>query len=595
MRIVLGVRPHRLLGGRLSLSVQAGKRFVLGACITCAGCAVPPPGNGPDPTDPAEPVWLSAFDVEGVGVLSSVWGSSPSDIFVVGGTTPQGEIYHYDGREWRSQVSPAVPLLVWVFGFGPDDVYVVGEAGGAAHFDGTTWTALSTGTTEDLWGIWGASPDDLWIVGGDVGAGDPLILHYDGTTFTPVDVPPNDRSATSLFKVWGIGSKVFAVGENGLILQLLNGEWAQVPAGAAADDDFVALWGTSENNIVAVGGRGTARIARYDGTSWSTQRFTGKPGLNAIYMVEGDEAIVGGTNGYVGRFDTTTAVLTDESSGTNQCVHGMWGDAQGVFYAVGGTFAAPFSGISLQRRLGDPSMDPGPTPPLIRSCMVDVDCRATEQCVAGVCVSTAECGSDGDCATGESCVAGVCVAPTLCIGDQDCDMNQTCNAGSCVDISPLVCSSQHDCALGDNCEGGACISAGGLDIEYREGVGALSTLVPEGGTVTVFRGFQGGIHIFATLRASGLPASLDVMVQIAITLVGNGTAVASARTERIVFVDVEGGFTEGQNIFIGFDQAGPGDLDGKEARIDFTVTDPSDQTRTVTLSQRILLVEPDAQ
>ena len=66
---------------------------------------------------------------------------------------------------------PAVGLLVWVFGFGPDDVWSVGVGGGAVHWDGSSWEVLATGTTTDLWGIWGTSPSDLWVVGGDPNAG----------------------------------------------------------------------------------------------------------------------------------------------------------------------------------------------------------------------------------------------------------------------------------------------------------------------------------------------------------------------------------------------------------------------------------------
>ena len=53
----------------------------------------------------------------------------------------------------------------------------------------------------------------MGFVGGAVGSGEPVLMHYDGERFTQVDVPTNDRNATSLFKVWGIGSKLFAVGD----------------------------------------------------------------------------------------------------------------------------------------------------------------------------------------------------------------------------------------------------------------------------------------------------------------------------------------------------------------------------------------------
>ncbi|MCH7924090.1 MAG: hypothetical protein IIC51_01010 [Planctomycetes bacterium] len=363
----------------------------------------PPVDDGldddPPPDDPVrEPsVWRHAFDASLSGALSAVWGNSPDDVFVVGGTPEQGEIYHYDGAVWRAMRVPPVPLLVWVYGFGSDDVYAVGVGGGVVHFDGSTWTALNSGTDEDLWGVWGQAPDDIWIVGGNVGQGDPVLLHYNGAEFTALAVPANDRNASSLFKVWGIGSKVFAVGERGLIIQYENGDWFQVPAGPDADEDFVSLWGTSEDHIVAVGGRSGARIAVYDGENWTTSKIAGVPGLNAVCMDQPDEAVVGGVEGYVGSYNPFTNTLTAENSETNLTVHGGWADGAGRCYAVGGRFATPFVGVALVRTFGDPGFEtafPLDAPP---ECVVDADCGLGRVCADGDCETAAGCdGDDGD-------------------------------------------------------------------------------------------------------------------------------------------------------------------------------------------------------
>jgi hypothetical protein len=327
-----------------------------------AGCPpATPQADDPNTGQIAPPpamVWSTPFDASGVGVLSAIWGSGPSDIFVVGGTAKGGEIYHFDGDEWAGMDIPDVPLLVWVFGFGPSDVYAVGVGGGALQYDGAKWRALDSGTSEDLWGVWGTSSTDLWIVGGTVGAGDPILMHYDGSRFTPSAIPSNDRDATSLFKVWGIGSKVFAVGENGLIIEYADAKWSQVPAGAAADDDLVALWGTSESNIVAVGGRSSARVSVYDGQGWRTQAFGATPGLNAVFMVSPDEALIGGLNGVAGVFKTATGELVLEDAKTADTVHAIWADNTGRAFAVGGSFAVPQFGMIRMRTGSDPGVTP---------------------------------------------------------------------------------------------------------------------------------------------------------------------------------------------------------------------------------------------
>ena len=101
---------------------------------------------------------------------------------------------------------------------------------------------------------------------------------------------------------------------------------------------------------MAVGGRGSARIARYDGTSWQTDILSGVPGLNAVFMVEPGVAVIGGTNGYLGLYNPATQVLVDELSFTNRCLHGIWTGSDGVSYAVGGRFSPPFAGTALMRR-----------------------------------------------------------------------------------------------------------------------------------------------------------------------------------------------------------------------------------------------------
>ncbi len=321
--------------------------------VGAAGCSddettAPPSG---------EPRWEEAFDSASAGSLSGVWGSGPDDVFVVGGTDAGGEIHHFDGSSWERMDAPALPLLVWVFGFGPDDVFTVGTDGAMAHYDGTAWSVIDVGTTEDLWGVFGFARDDLWIVGGNPFDGAPLILRYDGDTFTPYAVEPseNPQDAKALFKVWGIGSELFAVGQRGLILRFDGSAWKATGAGPLASQDFVSLWGTAEDHIVAVGGRNNARIAVWDGSAWDTVGPDALGGLNAVHMVSPDHAVIGGILGFVGRFEVASREVVREADPFSRVdIHAIWGDGAGKHYAVGGTFLNPHEGIALVRAAGAP-------------------------------------------------------------------------------------------------------------------------------------------------------------------------------------------------------------------------------------------------
>jgi hypothetical protein len=220
------------------------------------------------------------------------------------------------------------------------------------HYDGMRWSRIETGRSEDLWGIFGFSPDDLWIVGGDPFDGDPIVLHYDGAIFEAETIAASDNpgGAHALFKVWGASGTLFAVGQKGLILGRSSDSWTTMSAGALADQDFVSLWGTGPDHVVAVGGRQNARIATFDGADWQTRAPDALAGLNGVHLSSEDLAVIGGVRGFLGRFEPSTGEVVREAEGLTELdVHAVWGDGAGRHIAVGGTFAEPHRGVALIR------------------------------------------------------------------------------------------------------------------------------------------------------------------------------------------------------------------------------------------------------
>lgn len=299
------------------------------------------------------PRWTEAFDTTGMGALSGVWGSGPSDVWVVGGSPGVAEVMHHDGEAWSPVEVPAGDLLVWVYGFGPDDIWAVGQSGSVVHRTADGWSTVPIDTTEDLWGVWGAAPDDLWVVGGAIDVGDPLIFHWDGSGFTQhaLAAEENDRGARSLFKVYGQDGRVFAVGQAGLIIEWDGSAWRQMSTGAAADEDFVSLWGDA-NGITAVGGRAAAQVATLDGDAWTTTTPVGMPGLSAISIDSGGTVLVGGTAGFVGHLEAGEIVREEPPVGTSHDIHAMWSDGEGTTFGVGGRFYEPYEGTAWTREEG---------------------------------------------------------------------------------------------------------------------------------------------------------------------------------------------------------------------------------------------------
>lgn len=296
--------------------------------------------------------WTVDLDVPDASV-SGVWGATPDDVWAVGGDAGGGRAWRYDGAAWAEVELPeGTPMLVWAWGSAADDVWMVGEQGGVIRWDGADFRSFETSVDQALWGVWGSGPDDVWMVGGDVGGITPTVLHTDGIAVVPflLGTQINPRQATSLFKVWGIDGRVFAVGENGLIVEWTGEAWIYSPTGADADEDFVSLWGTGRDDVVAVGGRNTPRIGRWDGTEWTITKpdpQAVKP-LNAVFVNDDGSALIGGLYGYTGTLGAD-GVITAEPLATDLAIHALWGDGASAWYGVGGTFVEPHRGVILRR------------------------------------------------------------------------------------------------------------------------------------------------------------------------------------------------------------------------------------------------------
>jgi hypothetical protein len=188
-------------------------------------------------SDPGTPSWQ----------LVSVSAAAPNDLWAVGHTSDHGSsatlTEHWDGTRWSIVPSPNPPprpltsrpsaYFTDVAAVSPDDVWAVGattnQNPGAAntlieHWDGTSWSVVSSpdipspsGTPSDaLFSISAASANEAWAVGAAGGFGNggakPIILRWDGATWSSTRVPPVPGSA-GLYSVTGsIDHGLFAAG-----------------------------------------------------------------------------------------------------------------------------------------------------------------------------------------------------------------------------------------------------------------------------------------------------------------------------------------------------------------------------------------------
>jgi hypothetical protein len=317
--------------------------FVTVLFVACGGDdLIEPDGSGPQ--------WAEAFDASGIGAFMNIWGTGPEDVYTVGGQPESGVAYHFDGVSWSELDVPEGEMLYWVYGV-DNEVFIVGSGGRALHRVGDgPFETMETGTDQPMWGVWGASADQIYAVGGDALNPDtpPLMMFWDGASWSEIEIPELDRNTSALFKVWGTSvDNVYVVGGSGVIIHYDGTSWSQESSGTT--EDLVSLWGTGPDEILVAGGRSNGVIVRWDGESWDAQVLSGVPGLNGMWVDDSGRASVVGLRGTVvtispGAFDTDL-----ETSGTSLVLHGSWGVTGGPRFAVGGSLdrSPPFEGVVI--------------------------------------------------------------------------------------------------------------------------------------------------------------------------------------------------------------------------------------------------------
>jgi hypothetical protein len=300
--------------------------------------------------------WQVVYEGDGLsGALLSVWGSGPHDVYTVGG--PLGSAgsaiaRHFDGTTWKDLAPGGSATFWWVDGSGPKDVWMVGEHGRITHWDGAAFVAYPPPADATLWGVWPASPTDAWIVGGTPGGGtkapNDIVLHWDGKTWTPEELPgaPLGRS---LNKIWGVGSatayELYIAGEYGTVWHRKGTTWTL--ESNPAKSNLLTVFGCSASDVYAVGG---SDVLHADGSgAWT--RVTDVMLTNSVNGVtcgpsagagSASEVLIVGFGGLKQRLVAGAWVNEFDVAPTDD-LHGSWSDGCGSFWAAGGDFISPAS------------------------------------------------------------------------------------------------------------------------------------------------------------------------------------------------------------------------------------------------------------
>lgn len=177
-------------------------------------------------------------------------------------------------------------LLYEVDALAPDDIWAVGQAAGfgdggatsaplAVHWDGSSWTEVDVPRVanrhHELNGVVAIGSDDVWAVGdyrNVAGAFRGVTYHWDGTVWSHVYSPIEDVAQSGLYDVVATGpNDVWAIGgadSTGVILMHWDGEqWNVVQSPPNSGGSLAAV---GPNDLWASGWNG---FWHWDGGTWS--------------------------------------------------------------------------------------------------------------------------------------------------------------------------------------------------------------------------------------------------------------------------------------------------------------------------------------
>jgi len=257
--------------------------------------------------------------------LERIWGSGPSDVWVVGTT-----VLHFDGTTWTEFPEYISKGIQDVWGTGPKDVWMVGISGQILHYDGSAWKQSPSGITSTITRISGITGTDIWV-GGQYGQ----LLHWNGTAWSKATSPTTDDigslSCSSSGDCWILPYLYNQISGNTLY-RLEGGRWNKHGSTPTA----IALYSVRAVSATEVWLAGSTTF-RFDGTSWlnTTKSLTHylMQSVAAHGGSGGKDPIGVGIYGLIARWDGST--WRTLASGDGEHLQAAWTSPQGDIFIVG--------------------------------------------------------------------------------------------------------------------------------------------------------------------------------------------------------------------------------------------------------------------
>lgn len=359
--------PSTILDASANEPADTDAGAVDGACTDGASCA-------PDSLCATSDFCPTTLSINGRFVLTAIWGSSKDDVWAVGSG---GVIVHWDGTSWTSIASNTAITLRAVGGNGPNDLWFVGSRDGIHRSVGLKNGAMawapkpapvtpfnSEWTSEILLNaVWVDGTSDVWVAGEPARSNGTCSNRWRAER---VDVPTTPITAwdplaepdcitfgfNTIFALSGVGSDdLWAVGGGlskqggptvGRTFRMRRGataadggmpSWEELDC--QADVPLLAVWGTTEGGVWAVGENGTIRHYAPGDARWSIVPSPTVETLRSVWGSGPDDVWAVGDRSTILHFDGVSWNLATSASTVKSNLFGIWGSSAADVWVVG--------------------------------------------------------------------------------------------------------------------------------------------------------------------------------------------------------------------------------------------------------------------
>ncbi|MFA5185514.1 MAG: hypothetical protein WC551_03430 [Patescibacteria group bacterium] len=265
--------------------------------------------------NPTRNTAFDSFQIDGIPswLAGGIWGTSNTNVYVGAQNYTKGKIAHWNGSQWLPEdLTPAPRTIYDVWGTSDNDVWVAAtdtnSNGLLFHKQNGEWTDdPNKPSAKSFQSVWGPSASDVFAAG--AGAGwVPKVWRRSGTTWSSMTTP-SFTGPTMYYKIWGLDANhVFVPGfhdqydngnNKGILLYFDGSSWTsvQVPADCR---ELRSIHGTSFGDLWASGittsGKGVVYRITNNLATWTPYVNQSLYGYSAILSVRAGTVLASGAS-----------------------------------------------------------------------------------------------------------------------------------------------------------------------------------------------------------------------------------------------------------------------------------------------------------